>query len=201
MDEYRIDPNKLDVLKELANIGLGNAVTSLSQMLEEQKINMDVPVATVVPLQDLPDFLGGGDTPVVGIYIQSTGDVRLTILFVLSMDSASNLVSSLMPGVDGALDEMALSALTEVGNILTAAYLNAISTMTDLLLNSSPPEIALDMTGAIIAAVMAQAHMIDDEILLMKTTLNTAESQVEGNILILPDYGELEKIFRLLGIT
>ena len=201
MDVHRFDSDRLDVLKELANIGLGNAVTSLSQMLEEQKINMDVPVATVVPLQEVPEFLGGGDTPVAGIYIQSTGDVRMTILFVLSMDSASNLVSTLMPGVGGKLDEMGLSALLEVGNILTAAYLNAIATMTDLLLNSSPPEIALDMAGAIITAVMAQAHMIDDEILLMRTTLNTVNSQIEGNILILPDYGELEKIFRLLGIA
>ncbi len=201
MDEHQIDSNRLDVLKELANIGLGNAVTSLSQMLGEEKVDMAVPVANTVPLQDVPDFLGGGEVPVAGIYIQSSGDVRLTILFVLSMDSATNLVSSLMPGVDGELDEMAVSALIEVGNILTASYLNAISMMTNLQLMPSPPEIAVDMAGAIITTIMAEAHMIDDEIVLMKTTLNTVDSEVEGNVLILPDYGELEKIFGLLGIS
>ena len=72
----------LDVLKELANIGVGNAITSLSQMLGEEKIDMEVPVATLVPLQDVPDFLGGGEVAVAGVYIEASGDVNLTILFV-----------------------------------------------------------------------------------------------------------------------
>ncbi len=107
MYERKIDPGKMDVLKELANIGLGNAVTSLSQMLEEERVNMEVPIVTILPLQEVPDFLGGAEKPVVGIYIQSAGDISLTILFVLTMESAGNLVSSLIPGFDGELDEMA----------------------------------------------------------------------------------------------
>ncbi len=196
----KIDDNMLDVLKELANIGLGNAVTSLSQMLGEEKINMDVPIATLIPLQDVPDFLGGGEVAVAGVYIEATGDVNLTVLFVLSLDSASNLITSLIPGTEGEMDEMGVSVLIEVGNILTASYLNAVSMMTDLQLLPSPPQIAVDMSGAIISTVMAEAHLIDDEVVLLQTTLNTMESQIGGNILILPDYGALEKIFALLGL-
>ena len=196
----KIDENMLDILKELANIGVGNAVTSLSQMLGEEKINMDVPVATLVPLQDVPDFLGGGEIPVAGVYIQSAGDVNLTVLFVLSLESASKMISNLIPGAGGELDEMGVSALIEVGNILTASYLNAISMMTELQLLPSPPQLAVDMSGAIISTVMAEAHLIDDEVVLLQTTINTIESQIGGNILILPDYGALEKIFALLGL-
>jgi len=196
----KIDDNMLDVLKELANIGMGNAVTSLSQMLGEEKINMDVPIATLIPLQDVPDFLGGGEVAVAGVYIEATGDVNLTVLFVLSLDSASNLITSLIPGTEGELDEMGVSVLIEVGNILTASYLNAVSMMTDLQLLPSPPQIAVDMSGAIISTVMAEAHLIDDEVVLLQTTLNTMESRIGGNILILPDYGALEKIFALLGL-
>jgi len=190
----------LDVLKELANIGVGNAITSLSRMLGEEKIDMDVPVATLVPLQDVPDFLGGGEVTVAGVYIEAEGDVNLTILFALSLDSASNLITSLMPGVKGELDEMGVSALIEVGNILTSSYLNAISLMTELKLMPSPPQIAVDMSAAIISTVIAEAHLTDDEVVLLRTTLNTKESQIGGNILIIPDYGALEKIFALLGL-
>jgi len=196
----KIDENMLDVLRELANIGVGNAVTSLSQMLGEEKIDMEHPVSTLVPLQDVPDFLGGGEVAVAGVYIESTGDVTLTILFVLSVESASNLISMLMPGMGGELDEMGISALIEVGNILTAAHLNALSIMTGFQLLPSPPQIAVDMAGAIISTVMAATHMIDDEVVLMQTTLKTLESQIGGNILILPDYGALEKIFVSLGL-
>ena len=199
----RINDNMLDVLKELANIGVGNAVTSLSHMLGEEKIDMDNPVATLVPLQDVPDFLGGGEVAVAGVYIQASGDVNLTILFVLALESATNLVAGLMQrmgGESGELDEMGLSVLIEVGNILTAAYLNALSMMTGYQLLPYPPQIAIDMAGAIISTVMAETHMIDDEVVLLQTTLKTMDSQIGGNILILPDYGALEKILASLGI-
>ncbi len=200
MKKRKLSENKLDVLKELANIGVGNAITSLSKMLNEEKVEMDVPVATLALLQDIPDLLGGAELPVAGIYIESHGDISLTIIFVLSLESASNLVSTLLPGSRGEFDEMGLSALIEVGNILTSSYLNALSFMTNLQLLPSPPEIAVDMSGAIISTVMAEAYIVDDEVVLLRTFLNSRESHIAGHILIIPDRGALDKIFTLLGI-
>jgi len=200
LKKRKLSENKLDVLKELANIGVGNAITSLSKMLNEEKVEMDVPVATLALLQDIPDLLGGAELPVAGIYIESHGDISLTIIFVLSLESASNLVSTLLPGSRGEFDEMGLSALIEVGNILTSSYLNALSFMTNLQLLPSPPEIAVDMSGAIISTVMAEAHIVDDEVVLLRTFLNSRESHIAGHILIIPDRGALDKIFTLLGI-
>lgn len=198
--DFKIDDNMLDALKELANIGIGNAVTSLSQLLGEEKINMDIPVATLVPLQDVPEFLGEDEVPVAGVYIKAAGDVDLTVLFVLSLDSAANLITNLVPGTEGGLDQMGISVLIEVGNILTGSYINAVSLMTGLQLLPSPPQIAVDMSGAIISTVMAENQLVDDEVVLLQTTLSTMESRIDGNILILPDGGTLEKIFSLLGL-
>lgn len=200
MEERKINKDKLDVLKELANIGVGNALTSLSKMLNEEKVEMDVPVATLAFLQDVPELLGGAELPVAGIYIESHGDISLTILFVLSLESASNLISILLPGSQGEFNEIGLSALIEVGNILTASYLNALSFMTNLKMLPYPPEIAVDMSGAIISTVMAEAHIVDDEVVLLKTSLKSKQSHISGHILILPDVGALKKIFTLLGI-
>ncbi len=201
MGQQRIDDSRLDVLKELANIGVGNAVTSLSQMLAGEKIDMDVPAAYLIPLQDIPASLEGEETAVVGVYIEGKGDLALTVLFVLSLESAANLISALIPGSSGDFDEMGLSVLMEVGNILTASYLNAISMMTNLQLLPTPPEVAVDMAGAIISTVLAEARVIDDEVVLLKTTLNTSQTRIEGSVLILPDEGALEKIFRILGLS
>lgn len=200
MKKRRLSKEKFDVLKELANIGVGNALTSLSKMLNEEKVEMNVPEATLAPLQDVPDLLGGAELPVAGIYIESHGDIGLTILFVLSMDSAYKLISTLMPDSQGELDEMGLSALLEVGNILTGSYLNALSMMTDSRMLPSPPKIAVDMSGAIISTVIAEARIVDDEVVILKTSLNSLQSNISGHILILPDRGSLKKIFTLLGV-
>jgi chemotaxis protein CheC len=151
-------------------------------------------------LQDIPDLLGGAEFPVAGIYIESHGDVGLTILFVLSMESAYKLISTLLPGSQGELDEMGLSALLEVGNILTGSYLNALSMMTNSRMMPSPPKIAVDMSGAIISTVIAEARIVDDEVVILKTSLNSLQSNISGHILILPDRGSLKKIFTLLGV-
>ncbi len=200
MTGQAINKKKLDALKELANIGVGNAVTSLSQMLNEEKISMDVPSAELVSLQDVPELLGGAELPVAGVYIESHGDAGLTILFILPVDSGANLISMLVPGADGLNDRMGISALIEVGNIMTNSYLNALSMMIDLLLIPSPPEIAVDMSGAIIATVIAEQCMLEDEVVLIKTTLKSMEKRIEGHILILPAPGALNTIFNLLGI-
>ena len=199
LPDRKISKNKLDVLKELANIGVGNALTSLSQMLNDEKVEMDVPVATLALLQDVPDQLGGAELPVVGIYIESHGDINLTILFVLSMESAASLIANLLPGSQGEFDELGLSALTEVGNILTASYLNALSFMTNLSLLPSPPNLALDMAGAIIGTVIGETSQVDDHLILLKTVIRTEDDAIEGNVLILPDFGSFKKIFSLLG--
>ncbi|NLL58946.1 MAG: chemotaxis protein CheC [Firmicutes bacterium] len=200
MKKRRLSKEKFDVLKELANIGVGNALTSLSKMLNEEKVEMKVPEATLAPLQDIPDLLGGAEFPVAGIYIESHGDIGLTILFVLSLDSAYKLISTLMPDSQGELDEMGLSALLEVGNILTGSYLNALSMMTDSRMLPSPPKIAVDMSGAIISTVIAEARIVDDEVVILKTSMNSLQSNISGHILILPDRGSLKKIFTLLGV-
>lgn len=200
LGEEGFNENKLDVLRELANIGAGNALTSLSQMLNEEKIGMDVPVVDLVLLQDVPELLGGAELPVAGVYIESHGDLNLTILFVLPLESASRLISMLMPDSPGDLDEMGLSALIEAGNILTGSYLNALSFITNLQLIPSTPEIAVDMSGAIISTVIAEANIIDDKVVLLRTSLNTLESHIQGHVIILPGSDALSKIFALMGI-
>ncbi len=200
-DMKNLDQMQLDLLKELANIGVGNAVTSLSQMLQDRKITMSIPEVTVEALQDLPDLLGGAETPVAGVYLEAEGDISLVILFVLTLPSVENLIRFLIPGWAGEPDELSLSALKEVGNIITGSYLNAISFMTDLTFKPSPPSLSVDMAGAIIATVIAEARIVDDYLLLLRATLKTDKEEIKGNVLIMPDYGTLKKIFSLLGVN
>ena len=130
-----------DVLKEIGNIGAGNATTALAQMLN-CKVDMAVPQVKLIEFKELGDMMGGAEQIMAGIYLGVEGDITGSIMFLLKKEAAKHLVNKLM-GVDGGTEEfseMELSALKEVGNIITGSYLNSLSMMTNLKIYPSVPE-------------------------------------------------------------
>ena len=144
-----------DVLKELGNIGAGNATTALAQMIN-CKVDMSVPQVKLLEFKDLGSLVGGEEQVMVGIYLQVEGDIEGSMMFILSKIAAAHLVNKLMCGMLGIdekaaeeyqFGEMECSAIREVGNIITGAYLNALSGLTGLKIYPSVPQIGIDMAG------------------------------------------------------
>ncbi|MBQ4213109.1 MAG: chemotaxis protein CheC, partial [Selenomonas sp.] len=131
-DELNLSANQLDALREIGNVGAGNSATALSQVIN-RRIDMNVPKVSMVPLEVVPDLVGGPDAVVVGIFMRVYGKAPSNILFLLPQKSAFYLVDTLMGkprGQTTSLDFMDESALMEIGNILSGAYLNAFFTFT-----------------------------------------------------------------------
>ena len=144
---------QFDVLKEIGNIGAGNATTALAKMMN-MKIDMNVPRVDLVPFTNLPDIFGSPEEVLAGILVQLDGDIKGMMMFLVKEKSAHNLVNSLMGGMiqssgDG-FSDMELSALGEIGNIIIGAYLSAMSNLTSLKISSSVPYISIDMAGALL---------------------------------------------------
>jgi len=189
---------KLDVLKELGNIGVGNATTALSQLLNYAKVEMFVPEVSLMPLGEVPDMLGGAEKVIVGIYIKSTGAVSFYMVFLLTLESAGTLITELAGAQARVDDAFGRSVLLEVGNIVMASYLNALSFMTNLTLLPTPPLMAVDMAGAVLGTVLADANVAEDYILVLKTAFVTTVGKIEGDFLIIPDMDSLDMIVNLL---
>ncbi len=196
-----INESQQDLLKELANIGVGNAVTSLSSMLGDTRIDMMVPVVKVTPLQDVPDSFGDPESLVAATFcVAECTSMGLVLVLVLPYAAAENLITKIMP--DRLQDEeMQQSFLMELGNIITGSYLNALSFMTGLTFHASPPNLGIDMAGAILGTVIAETLTVDDHIILLKTELKVKNEGIEGSVLILPDSGSLKTLFDNLGAT
>ncbi len=189
-----------DVLKELGNIGAGNATTALAQMLQ-CKVDMKVPQVRLLEFGELGEMMGGEEKIMAGIYLCVEGDITGSIMFLLAKDAARHLVSKLM-GMELTGDdfsEIETSALKEIGNIITGAYLNSLSTITNLKIYPSVPALTIDMAGAILSVPAIEFGTLGDKILLIQTQF-TDDYELDGFFVLVPDLESYGKILSALGL-
>ena len=190
-----------DVLKEIGNIGAGNATTALAKMLD-MKINMMVPKVELLEFSELSGVISEEDEPVMGILLEVQNDIGGSMMFFLELKSAHYLVNKLtMKPLDDMSDfgEMELSALKEIGNIIAGSYLSAISSMTNMTITSSIPYLCIDMAGAILSVPAIQFGKYGDKALLIQTEFGD-DVMIDGYFILIPEMDSYEKILRSLGI-
>lgn len=190
-----------DVLREIGNIGAGNATTALAQMLNT-KVDMLVPKVSLLDFKDVGSAMGGEEQIMAGIYQVVEGDISGSIMFLLEEKSARELVGKLMgcePPEDDNFTEMEFSALKEIGNIITGSYLSSLSTLTQLKIIASIPDISIDMAGAILSVPAIEFGTLGDKILLIATEF-TDDVKLEGYFVLVPDLESYDKILSSLGM-
>lgn len=196
-----VNENYYDVLKELGNIGAGNAMTALSQMLQ-CKVDMKVPQVRLLEFSEVGELVGGEEQVMVAVFLYVEGDITGSMMFMLQEQSAKHLIRKITMGMlpDGSeFEEMGLSAMQEVGNIITGAYLNSLSSMTGLKIFPSPPALTIDMAGAILSVPASQFGVYGDNILLIQSQFYD-EIELDGYFILIPDLESYEKILAALGI-
>jgi chemotaxis protein CheC len=188
-----------DVLKEIGNIGAGNATTALASLLQS-KVDMKVPNVMMLDFKDVGNILGGEEQELVAAYLGVEGDITGSILFLIHKDTAMMIAKKLLGDYcSDDLGEMERSAVKEVSNIITGSYLNALATLTGLTIYPSVPDLAVDMAGAILSVPAIEFGIMGDKILLIQSQL-TNEIELDGFFIMVPDVDSYEKILRSLGI-
>ena len=204
MGEFSLDNVNemyIDVLREIGNIGAGNATTSLASMINA-KIDMSVPKVELMEASELGSAICPEDEIIVGIFLEVTHDITGSMMFLMKMDSAHYLVNKLMgkdPTNMDPFDEMDLSAMKEIGNIISASYLTALSGMTNLTISPSVPYIAVDMAGAILSVPAIQFGQYGNNALLMETEFGD-DYRIGGYFILMPEEESYAKILTSLGI-
>jgi len=193
---------QIDVLKEIGNIGAGNAATALAKMLNK-KIDMDVPKVKILEFKDVNDILGGAEILVAGILLRVTGDLTGNIMYIMELTAAHVLVDMLMgrpSDARGEFTEMEISALKEVGNILAGSYLSSLSTLTNLKIMPSVPDIAIDMAGAILSVPAIEFGKVGDSVLYIETEFSEGSTKVVGDFFLVPDVDSYDILLKALGV-
>lgn len=201
MSLEQVSENYYDVLRELGNIGAGNAMTALSQMLQ-CKVDMKVPQVRLLEFQEVGDMMGGEEQIMVGVFLGVKGDITGSMMFMVEEESARHLIQKITMGMLPAgseFEEMGLSAMQELGNIITGAYLNSLSMMTNLKIFPTPPALTVDMAGAILSVPAIQFGIYGDKILLIQSQFYD-EVKLDGYFILIPDLESYEKILTSLGL-
>ncbi len=190
-----------DVLRELGNIGAGNATTALAQMMQ-CKVDMAVPKVQLLEFRELGEAMVGEETVMAGIYLGIEGDIKGSIMFLLEKAAAKHLVGKLM-GMESEGDEfseMEFSALKEVGNIITGSYLNSLSSITNLAIYPSVPDLTVDMAGAILSVPAIEFAALGDRMLMIQTQFFD-EMVLDGYFILVPNLDSYGKILSALGLV
>ncbi|MBD5540484.1 MAG: chemotaxis protein CheC [Lachnospiraceae bacterium] len=203
MQDFKLNDSQqyFDVLREIGNIGAGNATTALAQLLQ-CKVDMKVPQVRLLDFQEVGAAMGGEEQIMAGVYLLVEGDINGSMMFLLEEKAAHCLVSKLMQmetNTEGEFNEMELSALKEIGNIIVASYLNSLSVLTNMTIVPSIPDLSIDMAGAILSVPAIEFGAIGDEILLIQTQF-TDDMNLDGYFILVPDLESYNKILTAIGM-
>ncbi|RFU71309.1 chemotaxis protein CheC [Peribacillus saganii] len=202
----KISSIHLDILKEIGNIGAGHAATALSTLLNK-KIDMNVPNVRILSFDEMMELAGGPDNVVASVFLRIDGEAPGSMYFILSLTQASHFIKQ-MTGEDGfsfdsvPYSEISVSALQELGNILSGSYLSSLSDFTNLNLYPSVPALSIDMAGAVLSHGLLELSQVSDYAIVIDTELTDQEEAncVDGHFFLLPDPDSFEIFFASLGV-
>jgi len=202
VQDITLNKDEMRLWGSLALKGIDNAMTGLATMVNRE-IRMSSLSLKQVPASEAPNLVGGADKMVIGIYLAFEGDATGHLMLVHQPDVALAIIDMLLgnePGATRDLNEMEQSALGEMGNIIGSAFLNAIADALSLRLQPSPPEVILDMAGAILDVAFAEILQQSDDVIVAETSFGTADRQARGTFLVIPSFNFLKVILSHAGV-
>jgi len=190
----------LEIIREFANVGSGNAATALAALLDMELVN-EVTSCNMLPLSQVAQWLGGEQQVVAGVYTQLCGDLRSGVLVVLPEASAIMMLEHMTKEkVDlASLSAIQVSALREVGNICLCWYLVAVSRLIDTDLIPAPPDATVDLLGAVLDLPLATLGVSVDTVIAVHTVFKAYEGEFDGYFLLLPEQQMLKVILDKMG--
>lgn len=200
-DYGRLDEMSIDILKELGNIGTGNAVTAMSQLMNHP-LEMGLPSFQILKYEEMYGILDKTEELQAGIIIEAEGELRGIFLFLLKESFTDKILRTMLGAAPEsllALNDMEKSALCEVGNIMCGSYISALSKLTELMITVSVPDICIDMAGAILTVPIIKGMKSSDNALLIENTFSMDGDIFYNRILFFPETDSLDKILHIFG--
>jgi chemotaxis protein CheC len=190
----------LDVIREVGSIGTGNAATAISQLLGAQ-VRITLPDVRVLGFNEAVHSLGHPEEQVAAILVEMSKDMEGMMLFLMKMDFIQSVLHDML-GMEvstfAQLDELAISALTEVGNIMISSYVNSLSGLAGMDIQLSVPALSINMLGAILSTPIIEFGYETNQIMMVTGKFILNDQPLESSLLLLPHLQSLENLIQKL---
>ncbi|MFX1499848.1 MAG: chemotaxis protein CheC [Promethearchaeota archaeon] len=206
--DIKLSYEQLDILKELGNIGSGHAITALSNLLNN-KVEVSLTSIDIVSFWKVPELFDKASIDMVGIYSEIQFKSDLAIVQIFTKESIVNLINILsnskslkiedLKSIED-LDDFSLSIISEIGNILSGHYTNALADMLSIKLVPNIPKIAIDTLNAILDMIIAKYAQLSDYLIIINTKIMVYEINLKGIICLIPSINILKSLFEILNL-
>lgn len=193
---------QLDVMREIGNIGAGNACTALSGLIGTP-IDMSVPKVQLLGVDSTSEYLGGGDTEVLGIRINVKEDLTGMMYHIINKRFAERIINTFYEKkleTISSIDEMDMSVLSEMGNITSGAYANAIATLSGFKVDIGTPMPGGHTVSEILRVPIEAYGEAGDKILVVDEQFIIDSEKLTSNMILVLEGDSLKKLFGQLGV-
>ena len=189
----------IETLSAVARDGATRAGRGLSGLMG-QEISIHVPNVRLGTRADACDAVGGEESLVLGAYLAITGDITGHVMLLFPETRALECVDLMCgqrPGTTKEADELAQSAIGELGNIVGSAFVNALADDLNLSLHPSPPTILHDMAKALVESVYAEVLSQGGDVVMMDAVFEDQKGRTAGLLLVAPDPASVQSLLRV----
>jgi len=176
--------------QEILEAAILHVAQNLS-MMTGRKITIEDPSLEVIPFSEIIEKGGSPEAETVGVYLLIEGDLSGQSLLVFGIQDALYLVDMMMgdePGTATEMDDLAQSAMAEIGNVSLASFLNVLSDKVGKSTVPSPPAVIIDMAASIMQTVMMNSIMYSTEYLIILNSVFKDEGRViQASFWVLPN--------------
>lgn len=194
---------QLDVLREIGNIGAGNACTALSGLIGTP-IDMSVPKVQLLGIDSTSEYLGGGDKEVLGIKIDVKADLTGMMFHIVNKRFAERIINTFYAKqIDtiNSIDEMDMSVISEMGNITSGAYANALATLSGFVVDIGTPSPGGNTVSEILRVPIEAYGSVGDKILVVDEQFIIDSEKLTSNMILVLEGDSLNKLFDKLGVA
>lgn len=193
---------ELDVMREISSIGTSHAATALSRLLQKE-VRISIPTVSILGYNEALDRIGNAEEIVAATLVKMDQDVEGIMLFLFDMNFAGTVLKTLLgqeySGFEE-MDQLAYSALEEVGNIIICSYINAFSKLVDVDISLSVPSSTVNMLGGILTVPIAEYGYETDKLMYFNADFVLEGRKLSDWLLMLPDIKSLNAILEKLGV-
>lgn len=194
---------ELDVMREISSVGTSHAATALSRLLQKE-IRITIPQVSILGYEDAVNRIGDIEEIVAATLVKMENDVDGLMLFLFNMDFANTVLDKLLGKTYTSfeeMDELAYSALEEVGNIIICNYINAFSQLVGVVIDLSVPSSTVNMLGGILTVPITEYGYETDKLMYFNADFVMEGKKLSDWLLMLPDIKSLNAILEKLGVA